>query len=84
MELFLEGISKVIDTGANAIKFYENTFNNENLDYSNIYLNQNLPDAKLYSWWKSAMKDLKNSLDWKQIFELEGQKQLREKLAKTL
>ena len=76
--------SRVIDKIANIKKHYENAFNHGNFDYSKVYINQNLPGAELESWWESAMKDLKNSLDWKKSFKLENQKQLREKLAKTL
>jgi len=79
-----DNVSWAIDKIANIKKHYENAFNHGDFDYSKVYINQNLPDAELKSWWKSAMKDLKNSLDWKKSFKLENQKQLREKLAKTL
>lgn len=79
-----DNVSWAFDKAANAKKLYDNTFSNGNLDYSKVYHNQNLPGEKLYGWWKSAMKDLKNSLDWKQGFKLDEQNQLREKLERSL
>ena len=73
-------VSRVVDVTCNMIKYIENNIWDKNKDYSKVYLNQNLPGAELESWWESAMKDLKNSLDWKKSFKLENQKQLREKL----
>ncbi|AEB15473.1 hypothetical protein [Treponema succinifaciens] len=76
--------SRVIDKIANIKKHYENAFNHGNFDYSKVYINQNLPGAELESWWEDAEEDCGNFEKWENTFEEEKQKQLREKLAKTL
>ena len=79
-----DNVSWAIDKIANIKKHYENAFNHGDFDYSKVYINQNLPDAELESWWEDAEEDCGNFEKWENTFEEENQKQLREKLAKTL
>lgn len=79
-------VSNVVDGFANTKKLFDNKFRDKDNDYSGVYFNQNLPDAELKNWWKSAMddcekcEDWKNWENWKLGFESELQKELREKL----
>ena len=77
-------VSRVVDVTCNMIKYIENNIWDKNKDYSKVYINQNLPDAELESWWEDAEEDCGNFEKWENTFEEENQKQLREKLAKTL
>ena len=77
-------VSRVVDVTCNMIKYIENNIWDKNKDYSKVYINQNLPGAELESWWEDAEEDCGNFEKWENTFEEEKQKQLREKLAKTL